>query len=160
MKLRFRRAGLGDSSLLLRWRNDPVVRKYSFTSRIIRSSEHRKWFSAKLRNNGVRVYIVLRGSMSIGQIRFERLDPRISEVHISVASRFRGQGLGSEILKQGILHYRRHIPVRKIVARVRVENVASLKAFRKAGFRAVTRTRFRGVPTMVMHHTVRGKASR
>ena len=48
MILKFRKAEIKDSNLYFEWRNDPLVRKHSYNSKIIDLDSHNKWFSSKI----------------------------------------------------------------------------------------------------------------
>jgi RimJ/RimL family protein N-acetyltransferase len=113
-----RPATMNDARMLLRWKNDPVVRKFSIISHEkIKLRDHIKWLSKNIDN------IVIIGD-NFGDMRIEP----DGEVSIRIDKKFRGKGVGSEALK--ILEI---IPG-KFYAKIVYGNNASYHLFRKSGF--------------------------
>src|SRR5205814_1650629 len=85
----------------------------------------------------------------VGQVRFDcdRRSGR-AEISISLAPSFRGRGLSTPILLSSL----RRTPAfaGRILARVKVENLASLRAFLKANFRRHGGVRPRPAPHIVL----------
>jgi len=130
-----RRAAEKDQRLLWEWRNEPEVRAQSFESGPIPWERHVDWFRAKFRDPNCFVYVVLNGQEEpIGQVRFDvRLDGT-AEVSVSLAKEQRGRGYGRVAIQRACADLIHTVPVAQFVAHVRPENVASMRAFGKAGF--------------------------
>jgi RimJ/RimL family protein N-acetyltransferase len=62
-----------------------------------------------------------------------------AEVNINLAPHVRGRGLGTSALRKALSYAHGALSVRRVTARVKAANAASLRAFEKAGFRR-TRT--------------------
>lgn len=117
-----------------RWANDPLVRAMSFTSQPIDERTHEKWFREKLLDPNARLYLAERGGMPVGLVRFQR-DPGGSfELGITIAPEWRGQHLGSELLRLGCDRLRRELGPVRILARTRTLNLRFQLAAAQAGF--------------------------
>jgi len=127
-----------DCEDILLWRNDPLVRKYFFDTRIIAMDEHRKWFCERLRDPGTRMYIGTSGKDRIGAIRFETKDDYV-DVSVYLRPEFTGKGMGAELVRIGTEQASRELgEMRPIMARIKRENIVSRKAFEKAGYKLVS----------------------
>jgi UDP-2,4-diacetamido-2,4,6-trideoxy-beta-L-altropyranose hydrolase len=131
--VRARLAQGADEARLLRWANDPVTRRDSFSTRAITAEEHHQWFERVLGGDGARQFIVEtdRGA-EIGQVRFQRKDGEW-EVHYAVAPEFRGRKLGSKLLGAALAEFRNEYRGR-IIGRVKTSNPASQRIFQALGF--------------------------
>jgi RimJ/RimL family protein N-acetyltransferase len=72
-----------------------------------------------------------------GEIRFDRdpSDPSRATVSLNVAPSSRGKGLGTELIRQATGRYLPSLgPEGRVEASVKETNVASLRAFRTAGY--------------------------
>lgn len=123
-----------DESLLLEWANDGVVRANAFSTAPIEPQDHRRWFGAKLADRQCRIFIMEDdGGRPVAQIRFD-LNGDEAEVDVSVAATARGRGFGAEIIRMGARKLFDETAVQRLVALVKRENIASMKAFLMAGF--------------------------
>ena len=104
MNNKLRRVKDKDKLLLLRWANDQSVRKNSFSESIISMKEHSYWFQKSL-HKPERFHFIYEDEnlIPIGQIRFD-LDKYNNHIliDISIESFFRGKGLGTRLLGEGI----------------------------------------------------------
>lgn len=81
------------------------------------------------------MYVVLNAREEpIGQIRFEVAPDGSAEVNISLVKEQRGRGYGRVAIQRACADLTRTVSVSRIVAHVKPENVASVRAFDKAGF--------------------------
>jgi RimJ/RimL family protein N-acetyltransferase len=131
--LALRPAGYGDCEQLRAWRNDPDTVAAS-NGREVEPSEHAAWLEAKLADPGCRLWIVERAGTPIGQVRAERLDGGDVELHIGLGPDARGQGTGTQAIHEAVSKLPSEWGATGVVARVRPDNQASLRAFAKAGF--------------------------
>lgn len=138
-----------DAELLWQLANDPVVRENSFSHQPIPLADHLEWLEWKLQSSECRMWLGERRGEIAFQIRYEKLDSDIAEIHFAVAAAFRGQGLGTralvdtrdlacEALGVGI--------IRGVVMRA---NPASARAFLKAGFHEVERLAIKEQPCSI-----------
>lgn len=150
-EVRLRPATSLDADVLLTWANDPTTRAASFQTGQIDPVGHQAWLAERLDSPTTRLLIGYDGEGPIGQVRLERLADGEVEIGISVARDRRGQGLGRALLAAGLEAGRRDagLDARTFIARVRVDNEASIGLFEGAGFRLRERASCAGVPCLV-----------
>ena len=137
-ELRIRRAQESDSRLLWEWANEPQVRAASFSSEPIPWATHAAWFAEKLRQEKCHVFIAEDNKGTpVGQIRFDTRNDGDSEIDISIAKAWRGRGLAVPLIQQAARLILNGGPHARLHAFVKPENVASVKAFEKGGFKRV-----------------------
>ena len=134
--LTMRQANENDMLLYFTWANDEQVRKNSFNQAAIEWETHKKWFEEKLHSPEILLLVAQLQEKPIGQIRFEKRDKDVFEIDFSIDAAQRGKGYGSDILKTGVAELlQKKTGVKRIVGRVKKENVASSRAFQQAGFK-------------------------
>lgn len=72
MKITQRTANLGDAAVLLAWRNNPNVRKFSLHPELIQSDEHIEWLAARLERVDYEPFFLF--AAAHGVIGMSRLD--------------------------------------------------------------------------------------
>jgi predicted dehydrogenase/RimJ/RimL family protein N-acetyltransferase len=137
--VRLRGATTLDRDRLRAWRNDPATIAASFSDAAVTAEDHARWLARKLSDPACRVWIAEEDGLPAGQVRVERAADGAAEVHVAVAPSRRGRGLASAILRLAVERAREELAVDAVVARVKPENTASLRAFEGAGFRVVAR---------------------
>ncbi len=136
-----------DSRLLWTWANDPTVRAVSFSSDAIPWETHEAWFERKLRDDRCRILVAESEDGSpLGVVRFEATTPDQAVISVSLDQSRRNAGLGTRLLELGVDEYFRSEPVDVIDALIKVDNIASRRAFEKAGFAFVREETFNGQP--------------
>lgn len=133
-ELRLRKVASSDCALLWGWANLPEVRAVSFSSQGIPWEQHVAWFQTKVADENTVFYIAERAGQSIGQFRAE-ITGSHAAVSISLGRDHRGEGLGFQLLMLATEELLRHPKIRTIDAFVKPENQASIRLFRRAGFR-------------------------
>jgi UDP-2,4-diacetamido-2,4,6-trideoxy-beta-L-altropyranose hydrolase len=141
--LRLEAAQMEDCDLLWEWANDPVVRAASFSPDPIRREEHVAWLTSKLADPNHILYLALVDTTVVGQIRYQ-LDGQDAVVSVSLVSEWRSRGYGSEVIWQASRQLLETMRANRIVAYIKPENMASAKAFARAGFRQSGATTVRG----------------
>jgi len=126
-----------DADALLSWRNDPTTRTNSFDERPIDRDRHLAWLRGRLADPRTRIYVGLADGIECGTVRFEPRNEGLAEVSITLDPRFRGKGLAAELLRVGLQNYRDECGPSRVIARVKAGNIASLRAFERAGYRRV-----------------------
>ena len=90
---------------------------------------------AKLKDLDAAVYMAYYRKEKIGPIRFEANESAI-KTSVMLNPLFLGKGLGSQVVKMGVKRYiMEKKPDMQIIAEIKKDNVASIKAFEKAGFK-------------------------
>jgi UDP-2,4-diacetamido-2,4,6-trideoxy-beta-L-altropyranose hydrolase len=130
----FRDAGVEDCNDLFKWRNHTGIRKYFFNSDPVSWSEHKRWFDVKSKDSNTNIYIACCGEEKVGTVRFDDVDDSV-KVSVMLNPDYLNKGLGSEIIGLAVEEYKNKIKMGKtIIAEIRNDNIASIKAFTKAGF--------------------------
>jgi UDP-2,4-diacetamido-2,4,6-trideoxy-beta-L-altropyranose hydrolase len=133
-KLTLREASEDDLLLVHSWNNDPEVRQHSFNTEQIPLESHSRWFRAKLCDPKSRIYIAEIAGVPAAQIRFD-IKGIGATISYLISREFRGKGLGHIVLMKGTEMFRRDcIEVEVVEGLVQWDNVASIRAFEKAGF--------------------------
>ncbi|MFD2999157.1 GNAT family N-acetyltransferase [Pontibacter toksunensis] len=133
-KLYLREATEGDTMLLFKWANDPVVRKNSFNQNFITIENHRNWCKAALEDEQTLLYIVEAAGKPIAQIRFNINSGRATISYL-IDAHFRGLGLGLRLLQKGIQALKaKRSDIEQVEGLVQRGNIASVHTFEKAGF--------------------------
>lgn len=142
MKIVQRAASLADASILLKWRNDSIVREFSLNSHVITSSEHAAWFSSRLERQESEPFSFFDvADKTVGMTRldiFPELDKTFA-LSILVDPILQGQGIGGRILVLTCENFFERFPHNKIVAIVKEENQISHKLFQNANFTHLNR---------------------
>ncbi len=136
-KILIRKANQFDCGDILKWRNDKISRKMSFNPKIITPQMHKVWFFEVLNNDNIVIYIGELDTYKVGVCRFAFDKSRlVTEVSINMNPYSRGKGLGKLFLKSSIVKYRRNYK-NNIIAKVRSDNLASIKIFTYSGFKII-----------------------
>ena len=125
-----------DSAQLLAWTNDPTVRQFSFNPDPVAQAMHELWLAARLRDPGSLLLLAedAASGQPLGLIRFQVEGPRATLSYL-LDARFRGRGLAPLLLLAGTRRATAAFAaVRQVVGHVQAANVASVKAFERAGF--------------------------
>lgn len=130
----FRPARRDDCRRVWEWRNDPVTRDASFDTSEIPYDHHERWFTDKVEAEDTRIFIVAGAAgREVGYVRFT-IAGDCAEISVSIDRGHRGKGYGPGAIRSSSDHLLSHGPVRRIVARVKASNFASLRAFQRVGF--------------------------
>ncbi|RAU82969.1 UDP-2,4-diacetamido-2,4,6-trideoxy-beta-L-altropyranose hydrolase [Pontibacter arcticus] len=133
-KLKLRDVTSDDLLLLLDWANDPEVRAHSFNPDPITLENHTRWLTSRLQDKAAKLYIAEIATQPAAHIRFE-VTQQTATISYLIAKEFRGKGLGHTVLQKGVKKLLGQMPeVRLIEGLVQPDNIASVRAFEKAGF--------------------------
>jgi RimJ/RimL family protein N-acetyltransferase len=137
---------------LHRWANEPAVRAASFQSAAIPWETHVRWLARRLRMpKTVRIYVVETPAHGpIGQVRFERTHSTRAVVSVAVSRQLRGQGVGPVLIRRGCVRAVKELRVRRVLAYIKANNSASIRAFERAGFQRLRRLQVAGVPSLLL----------
>lgn len=127
----------GDSSFLWRLANDPTVRATSYTHDPVPFERHVQWLAGKLASPDTRMWILEVDQEPVAQIKYDRKEPDMAEVGFSVVADLRGHGLGTRLLELTADLACQELQVRRLRGRLYAHNIASARAFAKAGYHFV-----------------------
>jgi len=132
--INLRKVEITDINDMFEWRNHPDIRKNFFNQELLSWDEHEKWFIAKLKDPDAAVYMAYYKKEKIGTIRFEANESAI-KTSVMLNPLFLSKGLGSQVIKMGVKRFiMEKNPDMQIIAEIKKDNVASVKAFEEAGF--------------------------
>ena len=132
VEIRLRPALPDDCERVFAWANDPVTRAASFNAATIPLDVHRRWYDASLR--GARtLYIAEANSTAIGLARLDPVDGETAEVGLTLAADHRGRGHAVRVL-DALCKRAAASGLRKLIARIRDDNLRSRVVFERAGF--------------------------
>jgi len=141
----FRLATPEDCRRIWEWRNEPATRESSFDDQIIPYEDHESWFLSKMQDPGIRIFIAMNEeNLDIGYVRFN-ISAADAEISISVDKDQRGQGIGSATIQGASDQILSSDAANRVIAYVKDDNPASLKAFRRAGFSTTQTKEMAGV---------------
>ena len=130
-----REATAEDMMLLFDWTNDSEVRAQSFSTNAISLSDHQNWFSGKLCSDCAQIWILTDDGLPIGQIRCDCNAEDEGIISYSISCKNRCQGHGKRIVELVREKIQNRFPrVKRIVAFVKPENVASRRVFLANGY--------------------------
>ena len=120
-----------DSKHLYNWRRDPVTEEMSLLPGPESFPEHEAWLHRVLSDPKTLLYIAEEEGEPVGTGRIV-LDGHRGELSITIAPEHRGKGMSPRLIMLLIHEARRH-GVRRVTARIRNRNLASIVAFAKNG---------------------------
>lgn len=130
--INFRLAEIQDSGDLFKWRNDPQTRKNSIHTELISWDSHQNWFQLSLQNPNRKIYIASVDLQKIGMLRMDQ-KTEYTELSWCLDPAFRGKGFGRKMLLDFVSEQKK-----TFVARIRSNNIASIKIAESVGFRLNT----------------------
>lgn len=134
MRLSLRKATEADARSVWEWRNDPQTVAASLSGSEVEWEEHLLWYTKALEDAEREMMILQEGDNAIGVVRFDRIDEQVAEVSINIAPPARRRGVGVRALTLALEMAESGGRYRTLIARVRSDNEASLRAFAAAGF--------------------------
>lgn len=147
--LTIRAAAADDARFYWDVNNEPSVRAQSIDTKPIPWDVHEAWFAASLERPSRRMFVVEVSGAPAGVVRFD-LEGERATISIALERSFRGHGLGSAVIERGCQTLAADDQTTLVEALVRPENVASLRAFERAGFEAVDRVERDGVALVLL----------
>lgn len=129
------RAARGEDAPLVRaWRNDADAVRFSVSARPVSEGEHARWFATALTNPRILLWIAEENGIAVGQVRVD-LDGDSGVFSIAVAASARGRGVGQRMLRLALEEIELQHVVTTMTAVTHPDNLASIHAFERVGFR-------------------------
>ena len=149
-----RAARADDCSLVYEWATEPFVRRMSFSTGDIAFDDHERWFAAKLADPACAYFIATDAvGEPLGQVRFDRLEAGDGVISMLVAPAHRGRGVGATAIAAASAKVLQSGHTGRILAYIKPVNVASIRAFARAGYSAPVETNYDGHPALLMTRT-------
>ena len=124
-----------DMDLFYEWANDRTVRENAFHTEPIPYEAHIAWFAKIMQDEDEVLYILEKDNQPIGQIRFSIGGGGTAEIGYSIQNKHRGNGYGEKVVRLGVDRLKKERPdVKVVIAKVKLNNVQSIKCFEKNGF--------------------------
>lgn len=123
-----------DASLVRAWRNDADAVRFSMSARPVSEVEHARWFATVLTDPQIQLWIAEENGIPVGQVRVD-LDGDSGVFSIAVAASARGRGVGQRMLRLAVEEIERQHIVTTMTAVTHADNLASIHAFERVGFR-------------------------
>ena len=136
-----RKATIGDSSEILRWRNNPETVQFSLSRKYVTPQEHEIWFRKKLDSSTNFMYVGTIDHLLVGVVNFSNTEDKlIFKLSINVAPETRSIGLGLKLLNLAEEELNHEIGSCTLSAIVLKHNLRSLSFFRKCNYELHTET--------------------
>jgi UDP-2,4-diacetamido-2,4,6-trideoxy-beta-L-altropyranose hydrolase len=144
--LRLRLVQAADSAQLLAWTNDPFTRQQSFDPTPVPLAQHEAWLTGQLAQPAHYLLLLAETAdtqLPVGLIRFALTDSEqasaVATLSYSLGSAYRGRGWAAPLLLAGTRAALAHWPqVAQVRGEVKADNLASVRAFQRAGYHEVT----------------------
>jgi UDP-2,4-diacetamido-2,4,6-trideoxy-beta-L-altropyranose hydrolase len=137
-QIKINKATINDMLDIFELANDEVVRRNSFNQEKININDHKEWFIKKI-NDPNCLFLIFKNheEQFIGSVRFD-LDknylPNNYIISIQISKNFRGKNIANPILKQSIEEFHKVFKDSIIIAKIKNDNIASIKIFKKNNF--------------------------
>jgi RimJ/RimL family protein N-acetyltransferase len=125
MKIKLRHVKNFDWDFILKLRNSKKNRLQMYSTTIITKKEHYDYMTKQLLNPHFIHRIICYDKKDVGYIRILEND-----VSIFLDEKYHGKGIGTKALKL-IEKIAKNSNITKLIARIRIENIQSLKIFNK-----------------------------
>jgi RimJ/RimL family protein N-acetyltransferase len=144
----FRKANENDMMLYFNWTNDDSVRENSYQSEPVLLDKHQNWFYHKI-NDETCFMLVFEDhiGLPIGQVRIQNQNENTALIGISNDANHRRKGYASQMIQIASDEFLKHNPHFCISAFIKIENIASKKAFEKAGYELDVVLEYEGFPS-------------
>lgn len=114
--------------------NEAGTRAASFTPDIIAVSDHARWYTDRLSEAQSMLCVAEDRGTRIGILRFEINPINGYVISIAVAPEARGRGYGKKMIKAGTARLAERFGVDKVMAFIKPDNTASIRAFEGADY--------------------------
>jgi len=146
--LSIRKIEESDKQITFEWANDPITRASSFNSEPIEFNQHSIWFDSKFKDETAHYFICKVGLKEAGLVRFDFDGSKNTFIiGITIAQKYRGRKLSTLFLKEACEYFLSTCNG-QITAYIKEENVASVKAFERAGFKFKSNETIQGVKSL------------
>lgn len=140
LKISLKKVNFFDIEFLWHLRNQPDVYEYSKENRAVVWKEHINWIMPVILCLIPReIFIIQKSGIPVGQIRFDKINPKEVEISISLLKEFREKGVAVTALGLAIKRIKGLKKAKGLYAEIHKENQASIKLFEKLNFELKTK---------------------
>lgn len=138
-KVILREITLDDTDDIIRWRNNPNVKKNFCIQSDFTIEGHTKWYNTMILTGKVKQFVIIdrQAGFSVGSVYLRDIDYTNKKAEYGIfigEDSCRGKGLGSEAAKLIIEFGFNNLKLHKIFLRVFSNNVTAINSYKKAGF--------------------------
>ena len=135
LEIKLRKAGPEDCRNIYEWRNAEETRRHIFDKETIPFEVHQRWFENSLKNDARIILIGEHAGKPLGVLRFDLAGDQ-ALISVYLVPGHQPPGAGTQLIKAGSNWLAgEHPEIRKINAEILGDNMASIKAFEKAGYK-------------------------
>ncbi len=136
MKIILKKADFTDMDFLFDLRNKDYVYKNSGTPKPVQWQEHMNWLEKVFSGEANKeLFVIELNGERVGQVRFDiDSENKQAVVNISLLKEFHGKGIAKEAIEQGVDKMTQEKEIKKFIAEIHQDNIASQKLFEKLGF--------------------------
>lgn len=134
-----RQMTIEDTSLIVKWRNDPVVSQNLISQEPITEATHLKWIEFQVKTGRCRQFIIVEkeSGRPIGSTFIKNIDIEKSTGEFGIfigESRGRGKGYAKVITRLAVDHAFNELGLQTVYLFVFEDNIAGIKAYEVVGF--------------------------
>ncbi len=138
-KIILRDITLEDTNNIIKWRNNPNVKKNFCIQSAFTVEGHTKWFNSTILTGKTKQFIIVDKlkNKDVGSVYLRDIDYNNNKAEYGIfigENDCRGKGLGSEAASLVIKYAFDELKLHKIFLRVFKENVIAINSYKKAGF--------------------------
>ncbi len=134
--VRLRPAQITDARRVWEWRLEGGASRYYRSQTEPAYSDHWGWYNAALRSQIRRFWVIEEGALPLGYVRLDLTAPEEALISLCLAYDARGRGIG-QIGLSLIEDMAAELGITRLEAEIHPENLPSLRAFQKAGYKPV-----------------------
>jgi RimJ/RimL family protein N-acetyltransferase len=149
MNIALRQAHINDLETVLNWRNEPSTYPWMGTPRPLTMEEHAPWFKRAIKDPDCLFLIIECDGKPVGQLRYQRKDTDL-EVSLNITGDMHGKGIASRAFAMGNDSVKKAGLAKRIFAHVQIDNMGSIGALKKAGYKQCGDVVLNGIPHVVM----------
>lgn len=137
--IQLRKINIEDTDNIIKWRNNPNVKKNFCLQKDLTREEHLNWFNNKILTGEVVQFIIIDNDLDIpvGSTYLRDIDTNNKKAEFGIfigEDLARGKGIGTESTILTIKYGFEELKLHKIFLRVFANNYSAIKAYEKAGF--------------------------
>lgn len=138
-KVSLRNITLDDTNNIVKWRNNPNVKKNFCLQDDLTVEVHENWFKTRILTGDVKQFIIKdeEQNIDVGSTYLRDIDMKNKKAEFGIfigEDSARGRGIGSESVKLTIKCAFEELKLHKVFLRVFANNIQAIKAYEKAGF--------------------------